>query len=81
VAGVSSHRLNSFAKRTQREVVQARDAAFARTLGRIVICESCRAEFPLTIEAYRGIAMRDRVRVEAVRFACPRCGVEQAISA
>ena len=76
---MSSHRLNSFAKRTQREVMQAREAAFAKLLGRVVACPSCSAEFTLVPEAYRGVAMRDRVQVEAVRYACPECGTEQAV--
>jgi DNA-directed RNA polymerase subunit RPC12/RpoP len=76
---VSSPRLNSFAKRTQREVVAARQRAFDRTIGQTVRCESCGAEVLLTMAAYRGVAMRDRVQVEAVRYACDQCGTEFAV--
>lgn len=76
---MSSPRLNSVAKKAQRELVRARQAAFDQTIGRIVCCEQCGANFPLTIAAYRGIAVRDRVQVEAVRYGCPHCGAEHAI--
>jgi transcription elongation factor Elf1 len=76
---MSSYRLNRFAKRTQREVVEAREAAFAQVIGRTASCDACGAQFTLAIDAYRGVAMRDRVEVEAIRFACPHCGAEQAI--
>jgi len=76
---MSSYRLNRFAKRTQREVVEAREAAFARLLGRTASCDACGAQFTLTVDAYRGVTMRDRVEVEAIRFACPHCGRKHAI--
>ena len=76
---MSSPRLNSVAKKAQRQLVRARQAAFDRTVGRTVRCEQCGMDFTLTIPAYRGIAVRDRTRVEAVRYACPHCGFEQAI--
>jgi DNA-directed RNA polymerase subunit RPC12/RpoP len=76
---VSSPRLNSFAKRTQREVVEARQRAFDRTIGKSVRCDSCGAEVVLSLAAYRGVAMRDRVQIEAVRYACDHCGAEFAV--
>jgi predicted RNA-binding Zn-ribbon protein involved in translation (DUF1610 family) len=59
--------------------MRARQQAFDRILGRTVRCASCGADFALTTDAYRGVAIRDRVAVEAIRFACPRCGEEQAV--
>jgi transcription elongation factor Elf1 len=77
---MSSPRLNSVAKKAQRELVRARQAAFDQTVGRTVHCDQCGEEFTLTIAAYRGIAVRDRVQVEAVRYGCPHCGAEQAVA-
>lgn len=76
---MSSPRLNSFAKRMQREVMRARQRAFDQLFGRMVQCDACGHDFTLDAGAYRGVAMRERVQVEAIRFACPRCGAEQAI--
>ena len=79
IDSVSSPRLNSFAKRTQREVMRARQQAFDQVFGRTLQCRSCENEYLLDAGTYRGVAMRDRVHVEAVRFSCPRCGAEQAV--
>jgi predicted RNA-binding Zn-ribbon protein involved in translation (DUF1610 family) len=76
---MSSPRLNHVAKQAQRQLMKARQHAFDQTLGRIIRCASCGADFTLTTDAYRGVAIRDRVEVEAVRFACPQCGTEQAV--
>jgi transcription elongation factor Elf1 len=76
---MSSPRLNHVAKRAQRQLTKARQQAFDQILGRTTRCASCGVDFTLTTEAYRGVAIRDRVAVEAVRFACPRCNAEQAV--
>jgi predicted RNA-binding Zn-ribbon protein involved in translation (DUF1610 family) len=76
---MSSPRLNHVAKQAQRQLMKARQHAFDQTLGRTIRCVSCGVDFTLTTETYRGVAIRDRVEVEAVRFACPRCGAEQAV--
>ena len=76
---MSSPRLNHVAKQAQRQLMHARQHAFDQTLGRTIRCASCGVEFTLSTETYRGVAIRDRVVVEAVRFACPQCGAEQAV--
>jgi predicted RNA-binding Zn-ribbon protein involved in translation (DUF1610 family) len=76
---MSSPRLNHVAKQAQRQLTKARQQAFDQTLGRAIRCVSCGADFTLTTDAYRGVAIRDRVQVEAVRFACPHCGTEQGV--
>jgi hypothetical protein len=76
---MSSPRLNHVAKQAQRQLTKARQHAFDRILGRTIRCVACGADFTLTTEAYRGVAIRDRVEIEAVRFACPRCDAEQAV--
>lgn len=78
---VSSPRLNSIAKRAQREMVAARQRALESSLGREVVCPACEAPFTTTVAAYRGISLRDRAAVEAVRYACDRCGAELAVTA
>ena len=76
---MSSPRLNHVAKQAQRQLMKARQQAFGQTLGRTIRCASCGVDFTLSTGAYRGVAIRDRVEVEAVRFACPQCGAEQAV--
>ena len=76
---MSSPRLNHVAKQAQRRLIKARQAALDATVGRQVQCEACGTPFTLTVAEYRGVALRDRVAVEAVRYACPHCGAEQAV--
>ena len=76
---MSSPRLNHVAKQAQRQLMKARQHAFDLTLGQTIRCASCGVDFTLTTDAYRGVAIRERVEVEAVRFACPQCGTEQAV--
>ena len=76
---MSSPRLNHVAKQAQRRLIKARQSALDETTGRQVWCEECNQPFTLTVAAYRGVALRDRVAVEAVRYACPHCGAEQAV--
>jgi hypothetical protein len=76
---MSSPRLNSVAKKAQRRLVVARQLAFDQTLGQTVRCGACGNDFTLTLSSYRGIVVRDRVHVEAVRYACHHCGVEMAV--
>jgi phage terminase large subunit GpA-like protein len=76
---MSSPRLNHVAKQAQRRLIKARQAAIDATAGRQIQCEACGQQFTLTVAAYRGVALRDRVDVEAVRYACPHCGTEQAV--
>jgi transcription elongation factor Elf1 len=61
--------------------MRARQKAFDQLFGRTVECLDCGQEFALDAGNYRGVAMRERVQVEAVRFACPWCGSEQAVPA
>ena len=77
---MSSPRLNSVAKRAQRAMVAARRRAIAETLGREILCGSCGERFTATNTGYRGIAVRDRIAVEAVRYACDHCGAEMAVN-
>ena len=77
IDSVSSPRLNSFAKRTQRQVMRARQQAFDQLFGQTRAAD-VRDGYLLDADTYRGVAMRDRVHVEVVRFACPWCGAEQA---
>lgn len=77
---MSSPRLNSVAKKAQRALVAARERAFEQTLGRTVDCPECGSGFVLTVAAYRGVAVRDRVQIEAVRYACPQCGEDIAVA-
>ena len=76
---MSSPRLNSVAKKAQRQLVKARQLAFEQTLGQTVRCDACGGDFTLTTPRYRGLAIRDRVEVEAVRYGCPHCGAEIAV--
>jgi predicted SprT family Zn-dependent metalloprotease len=76
---MSSPRLNSVAKRAQRAMVAARRRAIDASLGREVRCGTCGEMFTTTKAGYRGIAVRDRVAVEAVRYACDHCGAEIAV--
>ena len=76
---MSSPRLNSVAKKAQRQLVKARQLAFEQTLGQTVRCDACGEDFTLTTPCNRGVAIRDRVHVEAVRYACPHCGAETAV--
>ena len=76
---MSSPRLNHVAKQAQRRLIKARQAALDATIGRQIRCAACGQPFTLTVAAYRGVALQDRVAVEAVRYACPHCGAEQAV--
>jgi hypothetical protein len=76
---VSSPRLNSFAKRTQRQVMRARQQAFDLLFGQTRACQVCGQGFTLGADTYRGVGMRDRVHVEVVRFACPKCGGDNSV--
>jgi len=76
---MSSPRLNSVAKKAQRQLVKARQLAFDRTLGQTIRCGACGDEFTLTTSSYRGVAVRDRVHIEAVRYACPHCDAVTAV--
>ncbi len=76
---MSSPRLNHVAKQAQRRLIKARQDALDATVGRHIQCASCGESFTLTVAQYRGVALRDRVAVEAVRYACPHCGAEQAV--
>jgi hypothetical protein len=77
---MSSPRLNHVARQMQRRLVKSRQAALDATLGRTIPCVACGKPFTLTIAAFRGVALRDRVDVEAIRYACPHCGTEQAVA-
>ena len=48
-------------------------------LGRLIDRIGTRRGLTLTVAAYRGVALRDRGAVEAVRYACPHCEAEQAV--
>ena len=78
-SGMSSPRLNHVAKQAQRRLIKARQDALDATVGQHVQCVLCGESFTLTVAHYRGVALRDRVAVEAVRYACPHCGNEQAV--
>ncbi len=75
---MSSPRLNHVAKRAQREMVAARQRAIDASLGHAIRCGACGETFITTVAGYRGIAVRDRVAVEAVRYACDHCAAEMA---
>ena len=76
---MSSPRLNSVAKRTQRQVMRARQQAFDQLFGQARACQMCGQEFMLGADAYRGVGLRDRVHVDVVRFACPSCGGDNPV--
>jgi DNA-directed RNA polymerase subunit RPC12/RpoP len=76
---MSSPRLNRVAKKAQREMVAARQRAIEESLGHEIRCGACGERFVTTMAGYRGIAVRDRVAVEAVRYACDHCGKEMAV--
>lgn len=75
---MSSPRLNSFARKAQRQMVIARQRAIAESLGCDIRCGACGETFTTTTAGYRGIAVRDRIQVESVCYACDHCGVEMA---
>lgn len=76
---MSSPRLNSVARKAQRELVAARQGAIESSLGHAIVCAACDVAFTTTLAGYRGIALRDRGAVEAVRYACDHCGAETAV--
>jgi predicted RNA-binding Zn-ribbon protein involved in translation (DUF1610 family) len=76
---MSSPRLNHVAKKAQREMVAARQRAIDDSLGHEIPCGACGEPFITTSAGYRGIAVRDRVAVESVRYACDHCGAEMAV--
>ena len=71
---MSSPLLNHVAKRAQRAMVAARQRAISESLGHEIRCGACGEQFITTSAGYRGIAVRNRVAVEAVRYACDHCG-------
>lgn len=77
---MSSPRLNSVARRAQREMVTARQRAIAQSLGQRIRCDDCGAEQIASMATCRGVSVRDRVQIEAVWFACDQCGADIALS-
>lgn len=77
-ASMSSPRLNSVARKAQRAMLAARRRAIDESLGRQITCGACGQPFTTTTGGYRGIAVRDKIAVEAVRYACDHCGAEMA---
>jgi hypothetical protein len=59
--------------------MRARQLAFDQLFGRTIPCHACGHDFVLDATSYRGVDVRDRVHVEAVRFACPQCATELAV--
>lgn len=77
---MSSPRLNSVARKAQRQMVIARQRAIAESLGCEICCGACGKTFTTATAGYRGIAVRDRIQVETVRYACDACGSEMSVT-